>query len=124
MHRTIFALVCCLVLLTQVVSVQNAPDALTGNWGRNGRVYLELKFDGESNVSGIAIWRADEYEHRAPVKTGTFDPKSGVFKLEGDAKTPEGSTVPYVIEGKVEKDTVSGTFKYGERSGQFTFTRM
>lgn len=124
MARTMLSLVCCVILFVTASAVQETADGITGNWGRNGLTYLELKFDGKSRISGTAIWRADEYEHRAPIKTGTFEPKSGAFKLEGDAKTPEGSIVPYVIEGKVEKDTVSGTFRFGERTGQFTFTRM
>jgi hypothetical protein len=124
MQRISLSLACYLLLFVAAGYSQEAMDSVTGRWGREGRTYLELKLEGKSRISGTAIWRMDEYEHRAPIKTGVFEPKTGAFKLEGDAKTPEGSLVPYVIEGKVEKDTVSGNFRFGERSGQFSFTRM
>ena len=124
MVYTICSLVYCILLFAPISAVQKPADAITGTWGRNGNAYLELKFDGKSTISGTAVWRGDEYVHRAPIKTGTFDPKTGAFKLEGDAKTSDGDIVAFLIEGTVEKDTVSGTFKLGERSGPFTFTRM
>ncbi len=34
------------------------------------------------------------------------------------------SRAKYLIEGKVEKDTISGTFGVGDNNGQFTFTKL
>ena len=124
MYRISLSVLCCLLLFPAAGRSQESTDPVTGNWGREGRPYLELKLERNNRISGTAIWRMDEYEHRAPIKTGIFEPKTGALKLEGEAKTPDGSIVPYVIEGKIEKDLVSGTFRFGERSGQFSFTRM
>lgn len=100
-------------------------DPVTGNWGSDGLTYLELKFDGKSSVSGTTIWRmGSSYEHRAAIKAGTFDAKTGILKLEGEGKRPDGVAVAYVIEGKIEKDTVTGTFKFGDDGGEFTFKRQ
>ena len=124
MYRISLSLVCFLLLLTAAGHGQQSADPVTGHWGRDGRPYLELKLDGKNRISGTAIWRADEYEHRAPITTGIFEPKTGELKLEGEAKTPDGSLVAYVIEGKIDKDTVTGTFRFGDRTGNFSFTRM
>ena len=124
MSRISLSLVCCLLLFVTAGHGQQSTDPVTGTWGREGRPYLELKLAGTNTITGTAIWRMDEYEHRAPIKTGVFEPKTGTLKLEGEATTPEGSVVQFVIEGKIDKDTVSGTFRFGERSGQFSFTRL
>lgn len=101
-----------------------AGDPLSGDWGSDGVTYLELKFDGKSAVTGTVIWRIGEHQERAPIRTGSFDTATGALKLEGEAKRPDnGVTASYAIEGKVDKQTVSGTFKFDDRTGSFTFTR-
>ena len=41
-----------------------------------------------------------------------------------EAKRPDtGATASYVIEGKLEKDTLAGTFTFDDRKGNFSFTR-
>ena len=100
-------------------------DPVTGKWGVDGRTNLDLKFDGKSTVSGTTIWyQRNSYEHRAAIKAGRFDAKTGALKLEGEGKRPDGVVVAYVIEGKIEKDTVTGTFKFGDDGGAFTFKRQ
>ncbi|HEY3045537.1 MAG TPA: hypothetical protein VGJ39_16015 [Vicinamibacterales bacterium] len=122
-------LVACFVLLTVAGAIAQTDaetkDPVTGKWGIDGRTTMDLKFDGKSTVSGATIWReGNRYEHRAAIKTGTFDAKTGVLKLEGEGKKPDGLVVSYVIEGKIVKDTVTGTFKFGVDSGQFTFKKQ
>jgi hypothetical protein len=100
-------------------------DPITGNWGSDGQTFLELKLDANNAVSGTAIWRnGPTQESRAPIKIGTFDPKTGAVRLEGEAKRPDtGATATYVIEGKLDKDTLAGTFTFDDRKGDFSFTR-
>jgi hypothetical protein len=85
-----------------------------------------LKYDGKSTLTGTTIWRQGGREiSRAPIKTGTFNPKSHTFKLEGEAKSPDdGATHRFVIEGKVENDTATGTYQLGAQKGEFTFKRL
>ena len=125
MTRRMVLIACCVLLVAPALA-QEAPDPVTGNWGEDGLPFLELKHDGKGVVTGTVVWRhrASGYENRVPIKTGTFDPKTQVVKLEGDAKTPEGEPVTYLIEGTIDKNTISGTFKMGERNGQFTFTKL
>jgi hypothetical protein len=106
-------------------SAAATADPITGNWGSDGVTFLELKLEANNAVSGTAIWRdGPTRESRAAIKTGTFDPKTGVVRLEGETKRPDnGATVPYLIEGKLEQETLAGKFAIDDRKGDFTFTR-
>jgi hypothetical protein len=101
-------------------------DPISGKWGSDSQALLELQYDGKGAVTGMTIWRADGKEiTRAPIEKGTFNPKTGVFKLEGEARRPPENTVTrFVIEGKVEKDTATGTYQLGGEKGEFTFQRL
>jgi len=119
------SVVCCVVLLPAPAVAQSvASDPLSGNWGTDGATRLQLKFDGKNAVSGTAISRNNGQERRTPIKTGTFDVKAGALKLEGEDTLPDGSTVRYVIEAKVDGETMTGTYAFGDRTGPFTFTRQ
>jgi hypothetical protein len=127
MRPRILLLACGALLIAVAALAQTgteAKDPVTGKWGSDGLTFLDLKFDGRSRVSGTTVWRMGNYEHEAPIRTGSFDLKASTLKLEGQAKRPDGSTAEYVIEGKVDGDTVSGTFKFGGDGGEFTFKRL
>jgi hypothetical protein len=55
--------------------------------------------------------------------TGTFDPETGNLKLEGEAQGPNGGTLKFVIEGKIDNEAFRGSFAMGDETGDFTFTR-
>ena len=127
--RTLAA-ACCFLLAGVAMLAQAreaGEDSLSGHWGHDGVTFLELKFDGKNTVSGTAIWRSgpgDEGQ-RAAIKTGSFDAKTGALKLEGDAKDPDGGApAKFLIEGKLNAATLSGTFQFGSRSGEFSFTKQ
>lgn len=102
-----------------------ADDPISGQWGTNGLTFLDLKFDGEKAVTGTVYWRHDSDEQRTDIKSGSFDPKTKAFKLEGEVKRPgDGTVVKYVIEGAVEKETVTGTYSLDNNGGQFSFTKL
>jgi hypothetical protein len=71
------------------------------------------------------IWRnGPSQESRGSIESGTFDPETTALKLEGEAKRPDnGAAGKYVIEGKLDKDTLAGTFTFDERHGNFRFTK-
>jgi hypothetical protein len=121
--------IACFVALTVAATIAQTgaetKDPVTGKWGSDGRTNLDLKFDGKSTVSGTTIWReGSKNEYRASIKTGSFDAKTGALKLEGEGKGPDGGVAAYVIEGKIEKDTFIGTFKFGASGGEFAFRRQ
>lgn len=120
-------LIACVLLLAMGAAMARdaeAKDPVTGKWGSDGLTFLDLKFDGKSSVSGTTVWRDGSYEHRAAIRTGSFEAKTSVLTLEGEAERPDGMVVPYAIEGRIQGDTVTGTFKFGEAGGDFTFKRL
>ena len=59
----------------------------------------------------------------APVGTGSFDAKAGLM-LRGEAKRPDGSTLVYVIEGKLEGERLTVTYTFERNKGTATLTRV
>jgi hypothetical protein len=101
-----------------------ASDSITGHWGDDNATFLELRFDGTSGVTGTAIWRGGSRpEIRTAIKSGTFDPKTGALRLEGEGPGRDGVMAQYVIEGKLENDAITGNFAFGNAKGGFRFTR-
>lgn len=118
----------CLALLAAAAAIAQTgtetKDPVSGKWGSDGLPYLELTFDGQRTVSGTTIWRRDDYVQRAAIKTGSFDVKTRALTLEGEVNGPDGVLRAYAIEGRIEGDTVSGTYKVGEDHGEFSFRRQ
>jgi uncharacterized protein (DUF2147 family) len=127
--RRFGVVVVCVLLAAASAAAQSsaakADDPISGQWGMNGLTFLDLKFDGEKAVSGTVVWRHDSDEQRSEIKSGSFDPKTNALKLEGETKLPGENTVAkYVIEGTLDKETLTGTFNLDKHSGQFTFTKL
>jgi hypothetical protein len=55
---------------------------------------------------------------------GTFDAATSTLKLEGEGRRPDGGPAADVIEGTIDKDTISGTYKIGDDHGSFTFKKQ
>lgn len=97
------------------------PEPVTGEWMNAGRPLLKLRLNGKAVAGTIMVGRPDNL---ADVKTGSFDPRTGALKLQGDAKDPEtGSPLPFLIEGKVKGDTLRVMATFGERTSQKVFVR-
>lgn len=131
-----FLLICAAVLPLQL-HAQNARDPLsgtwTGDWGptpsdRN-HVTVELKWDGKSVtgfVSGsgnVAGPGTAVVSYKIDFKKASYDPKTGSLHLEADAYA-RGYKVHYIIDGPLQNDTLSGTWKHGDRKGNFKLSRQ
>ena len=97
----------------------------TGNWGPNAydrnNVTLDLKWDGKAltgNVSG-----GENVSSAIPVEKGSFDPKTGAIHMEVNAPGRGGATVHYIVDGKVEKGEMSGSWNHDNRKGDFKLTK-
>jgi hypothetical protein len=53
----------------------------------------------------------------------TFDAKTGAIHMEADAKDRRGNPIHYVIDGKVDKGTMTGTWNHDNRKGDFKITK-
>jgi hypothetical protein len=119
-------LVYCLAMVVPVFAQAPAADALSGTWigdwgpspeDRN-QVTVELKWDGK-NLTGTVNPGPNAVE----LQKATFDPKKGVIHFEADAKNRRGNTIHYVVDGKVEKSSMTGTWSHDNRKGDFKITK-
>jgi hypothetical protein len=94
----------------------------TGTWGPSpsdrNEVTVDLKWDGKTltgkvNSEGQVI----------PIQKGTYDAKTSVIHMEADAKGRGGQVVHYVIEGKLDKGALSGSWNHDNRKGDFKITK-
>jgi hypothetical protein len=122
MKLRILAVMCC-GLLWQPVGISQT-DPVTGSWISDGATFLELKFDGKRAVTGTAIWRGNGQVLRTPIRIGTYDVNTRKMRLEGEGSRPDGVTGSYLIEGVIDGDAGSGTFKFADEGGRFTFKRV
>jgi hypothetical protein len=125
----VLALACFLACLVMVASAF-AQDAVSGTWsgdwgpspGDRNSVTLALKFDGKAltgNVTG-----GENVAAPIPIQKGMFDPKTGSIHMEAEAMDRRlGRTVHFVIDGKVDKNTMTGTWNHDTRKGDFKLTK-
>jgi uncharacterized damage-inducible protein DinB len=119
-------LLVCFILLSAVSMAAQSPgaaaDPVSGTWKLdNGSGGLELKFDGKGAVSGLVNPSSSS---PGEIKTGTFDPKSGDLKLEGEIKGPDGAMHHFVIEGKVAESTITASATFDSQRYEVKLTKV
>jgi hypothetical protein len=77
----------------------------------------QLKYDGKA-VTGTF----NSGSNPAAISKGTFNEKTGVIHLEAEARGRIGARNHYVIDGKLENGTITGTWKYEKGNGDFTIS--
>jgi hypothetical protein len=113
----------CVALAGYAAPMQSDPSGTwSGDWGPSSsdrnQVTLELKWDGK-NLSGTV----NPGPNAVTLQKTTFDPKTGAIHLECDAKSRRGTDIHYVVDGKVEGSTMSGTWNHDNRKGDFKITK-
>lgn len=114
-----------LILGIAVVSLSAADDPLSGTWvgdwgpspTHRNQATVELKWDGKTLTGEV-----NPGPNAVELKSTTFDPKSGAIHMEADATGRRGS-VHYTIDGKVEGDTITGSWNHDNRKGDFKITK-
>jgi hypothetical protein len=119
-------LVLCFGAMLSVAASSRTADPLSGNWtgdwgpsatDRNA-VTVELKWDGKTLTGTV-----NPGPNAVSLKNCTFDSKTGTVHMEADAKSRRGTDIHYTIDGKVEKDTMTGSWNHDNRKGDFTIKR-
>ncbi len=123
---------CCLTFVLVLAgcgakSASTTGSAPSGTWSgdygpdndRRDPVSLDLRWE-DSALRGTV--------HAGPraldVRNGSFKPDTGAISLEFDAQN-NGRTVHYMIEGKVDGNKMSGSWRTeGGPSGDFRLTRQ
>jgi hypothetical protein len=99
-----------------------------GTWGpsklHSNEVVVVLNWDGKS-ITGMINPGTDNI----PIKNATLNPEGWVVHLEADAKDKSGTTISYVIEGKIENlsfhnRSIVGTWKSQKENGPFKISRQ
>jgi len=116
----------CLVIAASAFAQKAGVDPLsgtwTGDWGpapdHRNQVTVELKWDGKKLTGTI-----NPGPNAVELQKTTFDPKTGAVHLEADAKSRRGATIHYLIDGKVEKTTMTGSWNHDDRKGDFKITK-
>src|SRR5262245_3019998 len=95
-----------------------------GNTVHGDNILLILDWDGKA-ITGMINPGTDNM----PVKSASLDPKGWLVKIEADGKAKDGSSVSYVIEGKLENlelpnRSINGTWSSNKGRGTFTASRQ
>jgi hypothetical protein len=118
-----YTLVAASILLFAVAILAQSgstSDPITGTWtGTPREVTFSLKYDGKNTVTGTVV------PQPGALTKGSFDPKTGDLKLEGESKNPnDGTQCHFVMQGKVENGVASGTAYCGDQKvADFKMTR-
>ena len=129
MKLKVLALVGTLSFLFTIVSVFAQGDAVsgvwTGDWGPSAsdrnNVTIDLKWDGKAALTGN-ITGGTNVTSAIPLQKGTYDAKTGAIHLEAEASS-RGRMVHYIVDGKVEKGTITGSWNHDNRKGDFKLTK-
>jgi hypothetical protein len=123
---SVICLLACLIAIPTLAQPQADPLSGTwaGDWGPNAndrnQVSVDLKLNGKA-VTGVV-----KTANRPEVSIGasTYDATTRTVKMEAEAKNPRsGQAVKYVIEGKVEGNTMTGTWNHDNVKGDFKLTK-
>jgi hypothetical protein len=120
------ALAGCLLLAASAFAQMSGSDPLTGTWAGDwgpsssdrNQVTVDLKWDGKA-LSGTV----NPGPNAVTLEKSTYDAKTKTVHFEADAKSHSGSTVHYVVHGKVEGSTMTGTWSHDAVKGDFKITK-
>ena len=94
----------------------------TGDWGPSAadrnQVVVDLKFDGKALTGTV-----NPGPNAIAIAKATFDGKTGAVHMEADAKGRGGATVHYVIDGKLDKGKMSGSWNHDKLKGDFSISK-
>ena len=130
MRLKAFSLACAFLALALTATVgaqeKKSADPLTGTWAGDwgpsatdrNVVTVDFKWDGKA-LSGTV----NPGPTAVALQKATFDPKTGAVHMEADAKNRRGEAVHFVIDGKVDGTTMSGSWNHDAKKGDFKITK-
>jgi hypothetical protein len=132
MRRRLVSLIGLLICFAIVGSAFAAQDKMmsdpvsgkwSGDWGPNAndrnQIAAEFKFDGKALTGSFT---PAGQTTAIPIQKATFDAKTGAVHMEADVKA-NGATVHYVIDGKVDKNVMKGSWNHDSRKGDFNIAK-
>jgi hypothetical protein len=126
---SVICLLACLAVAIPILAQQRSgADPVTGtwsgDWGPNqadrNQVTVDLKLEGTAVTGVVKTTNRPE----VPLSKGTFDATARTVKMEAEAKNPRsGANVKYIIEGKLEGNTLTGSWNHDNTKGDFKLTK-
>lgn len=93
---------------------------ITGQWGRPSEVLLDLVVGEDGSVRGVA----NPGRQDAPIRRGHFDAASGEVRLEGEHVRADGTTMPFLITGRLDGRTLRLAYRFGDVDGTVDAVRV
>lgn len=93
---------------------------ITGRWGKPSHVLLDLAVDEGGSVRGIA----NPGRQNAQIRKGHFDASTGAVALEGEYAQPEGPTIAFRINGRLDGRTLRLDYEFGDQRGSIDTVRV
>ena len=122
------SVICLLACLVAIPVLARQADPLsgtwTGDWGPSAQdrnqVTVDLKLNGKT-VTGV-VKTANRAE--VALSNSTYDAATRTVKMQAEAKNPRnGEAVKYIIEGKLEGTSMTGSWNHDNRKGDFKLTK-
>jgi L-amino acid N-acyltransferase YncA len=97
------------------------PEDVSGRWGQDGVVFLDLAADGAGRVTGRIM--AGRPDNMAEVRLGSYDRATGRLRLEGDATDPAtGTAVNFVLTGAIADGEAAMAAHVYTRDGRVAYS--
>jgi len=135
--RFMFCLVLCLAIALPLSAQgkkggekKGGGDPITGTWtgdwgpspGDRNTVSVDMKLGGKTvtgTVHSVNFQRPD-----VELKNGTYDPATRAVHMEADTPGRRGGPgVHFVIDGKVEGGSMTGSWNHDQTKGDFKLTK-
>ena len=125
---TITALICLCLCVASALPAQNkTTDPISGVWfgyyGTSPRdqaqVRLTLEWNGKV-LTGSVTTGDEPYD----IEKATFDPKTGAIHMEVVTPGSGRGLYHYIIDGKVENDTITGLWHHESAKGDFQIKKI
>jgi len=104
------------------VSSQVPGGTWSGEYGlgadRREPISVDLRWE-DGNLRGIV----HAGPRTLPLTKVPFTPETGAISMEFDAEGNRGRTVHYIIDGKVNGNTMTGTWAHDDEKGDFRVTK-
>ena len=101
-NRIASAVVLLVVLSALTLATQRDP--VSGVWASDSRPLLELKAEGGTVSGTVNFYEGSTRRASAPIESGSFDERTAALRLTGRVASPDGRTLPYVIEGTLQEE--------------------
>jgi hypothetical protein len=124
--RKLFVTGLALGLALSALAYAQSSDAVSGTWkgdwgpsaSDRNQVTVDLKYDGKALTGTV-----NPGPNAVALKKATYDAKTNAVHFEADAKGRSGAEIHYVVEGKVDGKTMTGSWSHDQRKGDFKITK-